>query len=559
MINLNNITGTVSSKKKAGVVVKLADGRRGFLPTAAFGDVNPKKGDTLTVDIVSQEKDALQLALSKKETAGQKYRELQERERNMQINHRDPGTVALITYPGHGLDLGQMPVNDFTHMMFGVEIPSDAVDAEGQGEELSRFVGAHVSASESHTFVLGVTNPLAGGLDPVAAQYLVDGPADEMSPGLAAAIEDAKTCFLGCTNVVDPVPEDGPPVRSPLLFTETEHSCGALEEVMAQAAPADEGTVTPVTETKKSLGDKKGPRSKAWEELRGFAAAERRFQVTFKRVVGQPGLLGFYNGVRCFLPQSELPSSFDIGSVPAKGTVEWVKVVSTSRQKNTCFVSMRISVPLDELLKAYEGNITKTATTRKETLAAIERDYEWLSEGQDVDGTVVNILTHPGKDGQEPRFLYFVKVGTELAGVLRCNQVPFVKGTRQRRVFKIGDQVHVRVAHKFRRVDEKTGASMPKVDLSMRGPAHPKQSKNRPPRVWTFGEKTNAPGYTVHSKAGNEQDRRGKGKGGKPGQGKTGKNGGKDKRKGGNTQPHLTAPGTAIGDKLQAALAARLA
>lgn len=532
MTNRNNILGTVSSKKKAGVIVKLEGGRQGFLPTAAFGDVNPKKGDTLTVDIVSQEKDALKLALSKKETA----------------------------YPGHGLDLGQIPVNDFTRMSFGVtELPSEAVTADGQGEELFQIVGAHVSASESHTFVLGVINPLAGGLDPVAEQYLVDcGQADEMSPRLAAAIEDAKTCFLGCTNVVDPVTEDGPPVRTPLLFAETEHSCGVLDEVMAQAAPADKcAAPTLFTETKKSLGGKKGPRSKAWEELRGFAAAERRFQVTFKRVDGQPGLLGFYDGVRCFLPNSELPSSFDIGSVPAKGTVEWVKVVSTSRQKNTCFVSMRINVPRDELLKAYEENMTKTATTRKETLAAIERDYEWLSEGQDVDGTVVNIVTHPGKDGQEPRLLYFVKVGTELAGVLRGNQVPFVKGTRQRRVFKLGDQVHVRVAHKFRRVDEKTGASMPKVDLSMRGPAHPKQSKNRPPRVWTFGEKTNAPGNTVHPKARNEQDRRGKGNGGNPGQGKTGKKGGKRKGKGGNTRPYSTTPGTAIGDKLVAAFAAR--
>jgi len=303
-----------------------------------------------------------------------------------------------------------------------------------------------------------------------------------------------------------------------------------------------------------------------------MAESEKNFKLTLKRVKDQPGLFATYRGIQCFLPKDEIPGNFDMNLVPEKGSEQWVKIISFSKPKQKVLVSMRIKMSRAELLKISESKTAelnhrkqvqaKSAAARAATAAAaaiaVEKDYEWLCEGQEVHGEVVKILKNTGKGGK-PFVMYFVRVGTQLAGVLREFHIPFEQGTRRPRVFKVGDRVKVRVIRKFRGQD-KTGADVPKVDLAMRRPEDSRQSKGQhgKPRVWTFGEKTQTPEAGVLS---HEQQRRGKGNGGKgkPVQGMTGKKGGEGKGKGGNTQPHLTTTGTAIGDKLQAALAARLA
>ncbi|MFN8554640.1 MAG: hypothetical protein U0103_24480 [Candidatus Obscuribacterales bacterium] len=573
MTNLNNITGTVSSKKKAGVTVTLADGRRGFLPTAAFGDANPKKGDKLTVDILSEEKGLLQLALSKKEENMETKIVNRFEERIGALVAAAPASctpapifideaeLALsarrtpeITFPGHGLDLGQMPVNDFTRMVFGVEIPAEAVDGEeGQCEELSKLVGADANVSKPQMFVLGVTNPLAGGLDPVADRWQ----ADEISPLLLAAIDDAKTCLL------DSVPADRllgwPAGYEPPLFGETEHSCGFLDVVTDRDVSEDKGTAPVLnTASEKSPGDGQSGSAKGfWAQLRAMADSEKNLRLTFKRVNGQPGLVAMYRGVRCFLPTGEMPRNFDINSVPAEGSEQWVKIISISKPKRSMLVSMRIRMPRAELLKVSESKTAesknqkevqaKAAATRVANAAVAEKDYEWLCDGQEVHGEVVKILKKTGK-GDKPFVMYFVRVGTQLAGVLREVHVPFEQGTRRPRVFKVGDRVKVRVIRKFRGKD-KTGADVPKVDLTMRRPENSKSSKGQhgKPRVWTFGE-AQAASQAAPSQVLNEVQGKGKGKGRK------GKGNGKGK--GGHQNPKSTGPGTAIGDALIAAFAA---
>jgi hypothetical protein len=146
---------------------------------------------------------------------------------------------------------------------------------------------------------------------------------------------------------------------------------------------------------------------------------------------------------------------------------------------------MRLHLTRDELLAAGAELKAKVAEqkerkeSRKSAEAQAWKDFESLVEGQEVHGTVVNVLSRPGTGGGKPYAVYFVKIATQLVGALGEHQVPFEPGTRQPRVLKVGEQVSVRITRKFTKIDKKTKAELPKVDLSMRRPADPNRSGGR--------------------------------------------------------------------------------
>jgi hypothetical protein len=285
------------------------------------------------------------------------------------------------------------------------------------------------------------------------------------------------------------------------------------------------------------------------------------------------------------LPKSEVVEQFKVDSVPTGGSLQFVKIVSVSRAKRSVIVSMRLNLTRDELLAAGEALKSKVTSQkqRKEERQSAEAqawvDYNGLVEGQEVQGTVVSVLNKPGKGGGKPFSLYFVKVATQLVGAMGAHQVPFEPGTRTPRVLNVGDQVSVRVTRKFTKIDEKTGAETPKVDLSMSRPADQKRSGGRNakgtssisffqavrPAAASFGSacgKTNealaaasekqgrgTDEVSRHSKSSRADRRRGKGK----------------SRGGHKNSPisrvvataSTTSGGTAVGDALLAAIARR--
>lgn len=374
-----------------------------------------------------------------------------------------------------------------------------------------------------------------------------------------AKFEDAQTCFLN--SLTTDRLRGCPAGYEPPLFDETEHSCGSLNGVTDRDVSEDKGTAPVLTTaSEKSPGDGQPGSAKGfWAQLRAMAGSEKNLRLTFKRVNGQPGLVAMYRGIRCFLPKGEMPRNFDMNSVPAEGSEQWVKIISISKPKRSILVSMRIRMPRAELLKVSESKTAEVQNQKEVRAKAVataaaaaitaEKDYEWLSDGQEVHGEVVNILKKTGKGGK-PYVMYFVRVGTQLAGVLREVHVPFEQGTRRPRVLKVGERVKVRVTRKYRGQD-KTGADVPKVDLSMRRPEGSKQSKGRhgKPHVQTTSAvpaKDQADG-TGHAQA----HPNGKGHASRKNRRKGNRNG-----KGGHQNPQSAGSGTAIGDALIAAFAA---
>lgn len=84
-----------------------------------------------------------------------------------------------------------------------------------------------------------------------------------------------------------------------------------------------------------------------------------------------------------------------------------MKIISISKPKRSILVSMRIRMPRAELLKVSESKTAevqnqkevraKAAATAAAAAITAEKDYEWLFDGQEVHGEVVNILKKTAK------------------------------------------------------------------------------------------------------------------------------------------------------------------
>jgi ATPase family associated with various cellular activities (AAA) len=440
-------TGSISSKNQFGASVVLADGRKGFLPATEFGGVDRKKGDSVNVVITGEGKGGkLQLAIAGAESQAPVFIFIDEIEALLgdrgerSIEERDPTVDAFLAEIDKTSESQQAPFGKDKLIM--VAMP-------------------------------GFTDPAAGWLGPNAvgvgqeawlAERALERRFTTFEVDLPAAHHAAKEDKHGKKN------------------NKKRNKNHNKNRNKSRAQKSDGHVQKSDGHAHKSGGH---PQNGVWSELRALAEANRNFQLNLKRAEGQHGLFGHFKGVKCFLPKTELASEFKVDSVSPEGSLQWVKIVSVSRAKRSVIVSMRLHLTRDELLAAGAELKAKVAEqkerkeSRKSAEAQAWKDFESLVEGQEVHGTVVNVLSRPGTGGGKPYAVYFVKIATQLVGALGEHQVPFEPGTRQPRVLKVGEQVSVRITRKFTKIDKKTKAELPKVDLSMRRPADPNRSGGR--------------------------------------------------------------------------------
>lgn len=511
MSNDNIFTGTVSNKNQFGASVILSDGRRGFLSASKFGDVTPGKGDSVNVVIIGEHRGKLQLSVESMVDSRQAILFIDEIDgllpRRRENESPEPNWAALLDPVPARLGKAE-PLFDARLSLVAIPgFPSVAPLTP----DLRGFVGCEHSVLDG--FELGQR--------PEPVIILTEfGPDSE--PDVAQPAELASA------------------VTSPAL-----PSLARLERATSAAAPVTAAAVA----GQKASSRKDRRNGEVWSELRSFFESDRNFRIRLQRIEGKPGLIGFYKGVKCFLPSNEWSKKCSVDSLTAEGSQQWVKIVTMSRRKSSVVLSMRLSMSKDDLLKAATESQAKAAErkNRKASRVAAQeqawKESDALKVWQVVEGTVVNVssTTSNGKSN----VVYFVKVGTELVGALRENQVPFVKGTQQPRVLKVGERISVRIIRKFTGSDKNSKAYIPKLDLSMRlgNDSQQKKGKETKPRVWTFGPGKTEPG-AVLAQALNERQRSEKPRG-------------KRNRKDKNRQQRVDCGGTAFGDALKAALDAR--
>ncbi len=511
MSNDKIFTGTVSSKNQFGATIILSDGRRGFLSASKFGDVTPSRGDSVTVVIIGEHRGKLQLSV-------------------------------------------ESMVDSRQAILFIDEIEG-LLPPRRENESLESNWPALLDRVPAR---LGKAEPLS---DAKLSLVAIPG-----FPSVAPLTPDPRG-FVGCENSVldglnlrdrpGPViiltefgPDSEPDIADPAEVALDVMGLAVLSQVKPEWATSAAAPVAAAAVAGQKASSRKDRRNgKVWSELRSFFENDRNFRIRLQRNEGKPGLVGFYKGVKCFLPSNEWSKNCSVDSLTAEGNQQWVKIVSMSRRKSSVVLSMRLSMSKDDLLKAATESQAKAAERKNRKanrVAAQERAWkesDALSVWQVVEGTVVNVSSNTSNG--KSNVVYFVKVGTELVGALRENQVPFVKGTQQPRVLKVGERISVRIIRKFTGSDKRTKAYIPKLDLSMRlgNDSQQKKGKENKPRVWTFGPGKTEPG-AVLAQALNERQRSEKPRG-------------KRNRKDKNRQQRVDCGGTAFGDALKAALDAR--
>ncbi len=530
------IDGSVTANDQFGANVVLNDGRRGFLPTQPSS--NPEKGDSIKVIVTGESNDTLQLALAGTEQPvkipGFEAGTIENEEYVLSgpattAEGEVPEKLALMAIPDFGSAGWREQVLTFTNPT------SDLIDASAQQRKRN-------FAALPSRLAAGWTGPSAGATTMDLSLFDVETlPTQDWSAFFADDLAKLRLDLLD-------------PLSKPLVLGITNRAA-LLDEILRQrmsGLAVVETVNVPATSTKrkgkrkgKGKGKGNGNQGEVWRELRARSEGNRNLHLTLKRVEGRPGLIGFYEGIECYLPRSELAPGFKIDSVTSEGSQEWVKIVSVSRVRRSVVVSMRTRLSQEQLLQAGSEQKAKAAEQRKSRIAKRADEhaqamvtYNGLAVGQEVEGKVLNVLKVKDKGGKES-LLYFVKVGTQLTGGLRDQQVPFEKGTRVPRVLQVGEQISVRVVRKFFEVDKQTGENKPKVDLSMR-PA-PGPNGHHP----TIGSRSDV-------KAGSPERVKDfhnahYGRNNKPGKG----------NKGGHQTQSITSAGTALGDALKAALAAR--
>lgn len=439
MSNDTTFTGIVSSNNAFGAEVVLEDGRRGFLPATGLFSEDRKEGDSVTVVVTDEHDGKLRLAIAGTQS-------------------REPVVIFL----------------DDIEALLGRR--EERTDAEGPDPTIAAFLEAIENTR-------GAPLGFVGASTKDGRPGLLDGLVSRLPPLEVILFDEHEKSEEQRDSEQEGAIAEVAPSADRGAAKKTRHGKKRNKKRNRGGAQKSDGHVQQGGSHAQKSGDhaQKG----VWRELRELAEGNSNFRINLKRVEGQNGLVGYFKGVKCFLPKSEVVSEFNVDSVSTRGSVQWVKIVSVSRARRSVIVSMRLDLSRDELLAAGEAlkaKVTHQKQRREERQSADAqawKDFESLVEGQEVHGIVVNILKKPGNGDGKSFSVYFVKVGTQLVGAMGEHRVPFEPGTRTPVVLKVGDQVSVRVTRKFTKIDEKTGAEKPKVDLSMRRPTDQNRSGGR--------------------------------------------------------------------------------
>lgn len=207
-------------------------------------------------------------------------------------------------------------------------------------------------------------------------------------------------------------------------------------------------------------------RNIAWQALRALLEAEQSVSLKFKSAESAGWLMARFRGIPCYLPKSEIAGTADQEVYELS-----IKVVKTSRKLRSALVTTRLSATIEQLQQEAaqrqavaakrKRGLDKQAASEKGALAEFGR----LKEGATVSGTVLHSIKLKPKRGKAS-LLYFVKIGEHLVGAIREQDLPCVDGGKTRRTLTKGEKLDVRVHRKYAKVDQKTGKSKPKVDLT---------------------------------------------------------------------------------------------
>ncbi len=177
-------------------------------------------------------------------------------------------------------------------------------------------------------------------------------------------------------------------------------------EVYVLRADPEEGTIV--------LSKKRAESDKAWKKVAELYERGEPIEVTFReRVKG--GLVAYVEGLRAFIPASQVDLKRNADLEPLVGQTVPVKIIELSRKKGRIILSRRVLLEEEEQKK------------RQEVLSALE-------PGQIVEGKIVEVTD----------FGAFVNIGP-VDGLVHRTELSWGRFNHPREVVKEGDVVRAKV------------------------------------------------------------------------------------------------------------------
>lgn len=174
-------------------------------------------------------------------------------------------------------------------------------------------------------------------------------------------------------------------------------------------------------EIEESLKNRKAyedPDAEKWTVFQGYMDNKEVLRVKVEDVV-KAGCIAYIDGVRAFLPASQLSTSY-------------VKDLETYRNKSLDVVVITVEQENKKLIISHR-EIEKVEKEKE-----YQQNYEALKVGDVVDGKVENIVEYG----------VFVDLGNNLSGLLHISQISNKRVDNPKSVFKLGDEVRTRVIKK---------------------------------------------------------------------------------------------------------------